>query len=83
MSKTIAVIFDGPPVIGDRYNLSTLIGAGEEGEATLINLAPQEKTIRLPSGQRETYHELFAIFEADDGRKFKRVVMPDVAQVVL
>lgn len=80
MAKTITVIFDRPPEIGKQYQLTGLVGsaAGETAVATLINLKPHEETVTLPSGRRETYHNLHAIFETDDGRKFKRVVMPEL-----
>jgi hypothetical protein len=79
-SQPITIAFDNPPVIGKQYQLTGLIGvsAGETAVATLVNLVPHEEVVTLPSGRHETYHDVHAIFETDDGRKFKRVVLPEL-----
>lgn len=77
-TQRTAVIFDTTPTIGNRYTLTGIYGQ-QIITATLTDLVDKlDDYGTLPSGGRVTQHNQYAIFQTDNDRRFKRVVVPEL-----
>lgn len=74
--KIVTVDFASPPKVGTSYILNDAIGKnGRDGQTVTLVSIGQE--IVDYNGIQQA--EQIAIFEAEDGTKFKRVILPQIS----